>query len=140
MKSVQEEINTLKSVFRNKEYQKNLNDLRIKTKKNIDKLFALSWQWIWQPKSCNYFACWSIQVNPFLILERVWDKILSKIYHFVSLEFLDPLADLVTCLNSNIPLKEKFSLEQSTAIRVVNASLLITVKRSDIFLLVLVFF
>ena len=42
MKSVHEEINTLKSVFRNKEYQKNLNDLRIKTKKNIDKLFALS--------------------------------------------------------------------------------------------------
>ena len=49
--------------------------------------------------------------------------------------FLDSLADLVTCLDSEIPLRKKSSLEESAAIRVVTVRLLITEKRSDIFLL-----
>ena len=34
--------------------------------------------------------------------------------------FLDPLEDLVTRLDSNIPWRKKFSLEWTTAIRVVS--------------------
>ena len=49
--------------------------------------------------------------------------------------FLDSLADLVTCLDSKIPLRKKSSLEESAAIRVVTVRLLIAEKRSDIFLL-----
>ena len=49
--------------------------------------------------------------------------------------FLDSLADLVTCLDSKIPLRKKSFLEESAAIRVVTVRLLITEKRSDIFLL-----
>ena len=37
--------------------------------------------------------------------------------------FLDPLVDLVTCLDSNIPSTKKFTPEQSTAIRVVTTRL-----------------
>ena len=48
--------------------------------------------------------------------------------------FLHPFADLVTCLDSKIPSRKKSSLEKSTAIRVVTASLLITEKGLDIFL------
>ena len=43
------------------------------------------------------------------------------------------LADLVTCLDSKIPLKKKTSLEWSTVIRVVSARLLVAEKLSDIF-------
>ena len=49
--------------------------------------------------------------------------------------FLDSLADLVTYLDLKIPLRKKSSLEESAAIRVVTVRLLITEKRSDIFLL-----
>ena len=42
--------------------------------------------------------------------------------------FLDPFADLVTCLDSNTPQRKKSCLEQSTVIRVVTARLLITGK------------
>ena len=44
-------------------------------------------------------------------------------------------AGLVTCLDSKIPSRKTFSLERSTAIRVVTARLIIKEKRSNIFLL-----
>ena len=47
--------------------------------------------------------------------------------------FLDPLADLLTCLDSKILLRKKSYLERSVAIRVVIAWLLITDNFSYIF-------
>ena len=47
--------------------------------------------------------------------------------------FLDPLADLLTCLDSKILLRKKSYLERSVAIRVVIARLLITDNFSYIF-------
>ena len=47
--------------------------------------------------------------------------------------FLDPLADLLTCLDSKILLRKKSCLERSVAIRVVIARLLITDNFSYIF-------
>ena len=49
--------------------------------------------------------------------------------------FLDPLADLAVCLDSEISSIKKSSLEEPTVIRIVTARLLITEKRSEIFLL-----
>ena len=77
-----------------------------KKRKKKDKLFALSWQWIWQPKSCNYFACWSIQVNLFLILERVWDTILTKNIPFCKLRIFRS-----ACRFGNL-FRFKYSLER----------------------------
>ena len=41
--------------------------------------------------------------------------------------FLDPLADLLTCLDSKVPLREKSYLERYVAIRVVIASYLLQI-------------
>ena len=69
-----------------------------------------------------------MRVNLLLIWEHVWDAWLRKIYHFVSLMlFLDPLADLLTCLDSKVPLRKKSYLERYVAIRVVIASYLLQI-------------
>ena len=47
--------------------------------------------------------------------------------------FLDPLPDLLTCLDSKVPLRKKSYLERYVAIRVVIARLLITDNFSYIF-------
>ena len=47
--------------------------------------------------------------------------------------FLDLLADLIPCLDSNISLRKIYYLEYSTTIYILTASLLSTEKFSDIF-------
>ena len=110
MEKFHQEISSLKSVFKSNDYPKNFTDSCIKH--FLYKLFDKNKVSLIVPKLQLLCLLPYTGKSSLDLRARFRYMIEKNMYHSVTLMlFLDPLADLVTCLDSKIPSRKKSSLE-----------------------------